>query len=178
MKDLVYRPAANERSPNRKPRHRQHTFQEILSYEKAHSKKLWLRIFRATGNFKQSCEVVRRRPSTVGKWMIDDPDFRAERDKIKEVWRDLLNSGFTALGEEALKVVQEILESSLADKDLRFKVAQWVLKSQGVGQDKPKTLEHTGPGGGPIPISGIVVHTTGQVALPTVVEEEYGEEEQ
>ena len=54
-----------------------------------------------------------------------------------------------------------MLEYPLTEPALKFKVAQWVLKSQGVGVEKLKaTVEHAGPGGGPIPITGIVVHAT------------------
>lgn len=154
---LVPRPAANERSPNRKLRTRRQRYDQLRAYELHHLKKLWLKLYRATGN-QIACERIERLPNTVERWLTDDRAFREERDKIRDTWDGLLNGRFAALGEEAVEVVKEILENPLTDDALKIKVAQWVLKSQGIGVEKSKTtMEHAGPNGGPIPT--IVVRT-------------------
>ncbi len=149
------------RSPNRLPRYRRAKSIEAMSYEKAHLKALFLRIYRSTGNVATSCEVVGRYERTVTGWRQEDPAFKAAWDEVKSLWNAILTDRFNSLGTKALALVEELLDGDLTNDDLKAKLAQWILKSQGVGQDKAVLgVEHSGPGGGPIPVKQIVVHIT------------------
>ena len=162
----------SERSPNRKWRIRG----PRRALEIAGLKKLWLRLYRATGNVLLSCERVGRYPSTIEYWTSSDPEFKASREEIKDIWGSLLNSDFNALGAKALLMVETLLDDNLTNKELRFKISQWILKSQGVGVEKAVAVEHSGPGGGPIPVASVVVHLKGVKAIEApeeVVEAEF-----
>lgn len=132
----------------------------------AQAKAFFLRVFQSTGNFATACTAAGRHPQTIETWTRKDPVFRERREELAAVWRALLDTNFKALGIQALETVRVILEAPEADPALRAKLAQWILKSQSVGVEKVATLgvEHSGPGGGPIPIKQVVVHLTG----PTV----------
>lgn len=132
----------------------------LFSMEKKKLKELWLRLYRVTGNTQVASDHIGTRWITVLGWLNEDAEMKARRDDIKNTWDGLLKGRFKALGGESVSVVEEILEDKDADPALRVKIAQWVLKSQGVGVEQSRTaVEHSGPGGGPIPITAIVVHT-------------------
>ena len=138
----------------------------IFKMEKKKLKDLWLRLYRVSGNTQVASDRVGKRWITVLGWLNEDEQMRATRDSIRDTWDGLLKGRFKALGDESVKVVEGILEDSDADPALRVKIAQWVLKSQGVGVERSATsAEHSGPGGGPIPIKGIIVHTKAPPAL-------------
>ena len=149
------------RSPNRLPRYRRAKSIEAMSYEKAHQKKLFLRLYRSTGNVAMSCGVIGRYERTVTGWRNEDAVFKESWDEITSLWLSILSNRFNSLGTKALTLVEELLDGEFTDDDLKAKLAQWILKSQGVGQDKAVLgVEHSGPGGGPIPVRQIVVHVT------------------
>lgn len=149
------------RSPNRLPSYRRAKSIVTMSYEKAHQKRLFLRIYRSTGNVATSCEVVGRYERTVTGWRKEDAAFKQAWDEITSLWNAILSNRFNSLGTKALTLVEELLDGEFTDDDLKAKLAQWILKSQGVGQDKAVVgVEHSGPGGGPIPVRQIVVHVT------------------
>lgn len=154
----------------------------LFSMEKKKLKDLWIRLYRVTGNTQIASDRIGTRWITVLGWLNDDEEMRGKRDEIKSTWQGLLKGKFTSLGAESVGVVEEVLQDEDADPALRIKVAQWVLKSQGVGVERSSTsVEHSGPGGGPIPIKGIIVHTQGKSALgppQEVVDAEYTVEEE
>lgn len=149
------------RSPNRKPRYKRERRKGVLLVEKEHLKRLFLRLYRSTGDIATSCDVIGRYESTVMLWRKTDPEFKEAWDEIKDLWTSILSGRFNALGPRAFNIVSELLDGEFTDDDLKAKLAQWILKSQGIGQEKAVLgVEHSGPGGGPIPVRQIVVHIT------------------
>ena len=136
-----------------------------------HAKAFWLRVYQSTGDFTLACSAAGRHPNTIETWTHKDPVFKVRREELAAVWRALLDTNFKALGVTALETVKAILEADAADPALRAKLAQWILKSQSVGVEKVGTLgvEHSGPGGGPIPVRQVIVHLSGP-AMPQIEE--------
>lgn len=152
-------PAANGRSPNRKPRMRK----VLKLWDVTQAKKLFLRVYRLTGDSKIACERVDRHPATVWRWAKDDPAFESAIDHIAAQWVDLLDRNLKNLDLKAIEVIRDTLEQS-TDLRLRAEIAVKVLKSHGYMPDKA-TLEHTGPGGGPVTL----IHTV-EVQPPDGIE--------
>lgn len=127
------------------------------------AKAFFLRVYQSTGDFAMACAAAGRHHATIETWSRKDPVFKERREELAAVWRALLDTNFKALGVKALETVEVILESDAADPALRAKLAQWILKSQSVGVEKTATLgiEHSGPGGGPIPVRQVIVHLSG-----------------
>ncbi len=166
--DVVPRPAASERSPNRKPRYRRGRRNQLVKDEIYHLKRLWLRLYRACGNQKIACERVGRAQRAIEGWCDFDPEFRSARKKIRQGWNEFLEMKFTALGEKAVNTVESILDGVHVSPEIKLKASMAVLKSQGIGVEQVKTfVEHSGPGGGPIPITGITVMLQPQRELPS-----------
>ena len=111
-------------------------------------KDLWLRVYRATGDRKVATDRIGRPQTTVEWWIQDDAAFRAERDKIAETWHAILSDDFKALGVEALDTVRDLLEYPWTSDELKFKISQWILKTQNVGMEKADLRQGAPAGGG------------------------------
>lgn len=120
-------PAANARSPNRRPRIRR-----VLSrYRTEMAQKLWLEHFGATGNFDQACIAVGRNMSCVRHWIAGDSDFCAKWRLIREAKRMMLQGRLEDMTEKALEVYQDTLNET-QDKKLAFEAARRLLVSEGL----------------------------------------------
>ncbi len=157
-------------------RRRARQFRRFGSDDLERAKAIWLRVFRTTGDFKLASAAAGRHPQTIETWTRKDPVFRELREGLTAVWGALLDTDFKSLGVKAVETVRWLLENA-EDEGLKAKIAQWILKSQSVGVVRAATLgiEHSGPGGGPIPVRQVVVHLSGSPA-PMLEEPGYARE--
>lgn len=133
-----------------------------LALVRENSKKLFLRLFRVTGNFKQCADHIGVYGATVQQWMRDDPNFKDQYQEHKDSWAALLGTRFETLSEQALEGVEDMLKDPMLDDALKLKLYGWILTSKGVGQPSSVSkVEVSGPGGGPIPVRAINVHLKG-----------------
>ena len=150
------RPAANERSPNRKPRWRS----VIRRWSEKKAREMWLEVYRNTGgNVALACAAVQRTQETVAQWVKKYPDFAAGLENAQKVLTALYGDAIEDMTPAALRVYRETLEEG-EDAKLRLQAARDVLRSKGVITDRTEQrVEVTGEGGGPVKIHTIEVRT-------------------
>ena len=132
------RPAANARSPLRKPRLRG----PVRAWEISELKKRFIEIYQLTGNVAGACAVIKRQEQTVQEWLDRDIPFAESCRAITTMWRSIREGQVRDLTGPALGVMGETMEQQ-DDKRLRFDAAKAVLRSEGLLKEKVEQ-EHTG----------------------------------
>ncbi len=146
------RVAANERSPNRQPRHKR----EYISWDTARKKEKWLETYGDTANVDVACQRVDIAKNTYKDWRATDLDFRAKIEILNDVHSDSLKQQVLPLAADSFHFLHLLVEMGI--KKLKAgemppagitEAVLKVLKSQDIISDK-SVVEHTGKGGGPI----------------------------
>ena len=120
-------PAATSRSPNRKPRSR--TMWKLWQTRQA--KKLFLRVYRLTGNTRIACERVDRHRDMIMLWKRNDPAFRAEMEDVKGMWKALHEGSLENLTLKAVSVFEQAMEQT-DDGQARIRCGQGHSQRSGV----------------------------------------------
>ena len=140
------RPAANARSPNRKPRHRK----VANSFTRAGLKTRFLEAFLAKGSFKLACALTHEPEVTIYRWLEEDPEFKAQFEARKVDLEEIRKGRLEGLTDKAIDVVEATLEQT-EDLGLRLKPAMALLRHRRLLTEPVEArVEHTGEGGGPI----------------------------
>lgn len=139
--------AATEHSPNRKPRYKR----AMRLWSLRQAMRLWLQVYRLTGDVELAGERVARPAGTVMRWYYNYPEFHAEYDHIKKMWADVVDGTLQSLDIRAVQAVKVALEQT-ADGRLRTETAVRILRAHGFLPDR---VEHVGADGGAIQ----VIHT-------------------
>ena len=147
--------SANERSPRRAPRYRQ----AMKLWDKRESQKLFLRVYRTTGDIGEACRNVDRALRTVYLWGEQDEAFREAWKRVEEAIRVRTDKKLRSLDGMAVAVVEETLKQG-KDARLRSEVALKLLKSHGYlgeAEDDPRGR----PGGIAIYVNKVEVRRPG-----------------
>ena len=140
------RPAANARSPNRKPRYRK----VANSFTKAGLKTRFLEAFLAKGSFKLACALTHEPEVTIYRWLKEDPEFKAQFEARKVDLEEIRKGRLEGLTDKAIDVVEATLEQT-EDLGLRLKPEMALIRHRRLLTEPGEArLEHTGEGGGPI----------------------------
>ena len=140
----------------RKPRTRQaNRFVQIRN-----AKGLFLNCYRITGSIDESCANVNRTERTVEEWKRNDENFAKGMDAVKLMWENLKDGSLDNLDLKAIDAVRDALDQK-KDMRLRTETAFKVLKAHGLLNEKTIT-EHTGPGGGPVPVTIRPIRVAGE----------------
>ena len=159
--------AANERSPNRKPRYR--AVMKLLDTQEA--RRAWLRFYRVCGDPTLAAARVDRALVTVHRWRASDQAFSAEWDEIDALWKDVLNGKLHALDALGIEVFEDTMRQT-DDKRLRYWASERLLRAHGLMPDRV-IIEDTRPRG--VVVNKIIImnQTTGEatdmagVPIPT-----------
>ena len=148
--------AANERSPNRKPRYR--AVMKLLDTQGA--RRAWLRFYRVCGDPKLAAARVDRSLVTVHRWRASDQAFRAEWDEIDALWKDVLEGKLQALDAIGIEVFEATMRQT-DDKRLRYWASERLLRAHGLMPDRV-IIEDTRPRG--VVVNKIIImnQTTGE----------------
>ena len=151
-------PAANERSPNRRPR----TERAYISWDTARRKERWLETYGVNANVDAACERVGIAKNTYKDWRAEDLDFRGKIEILNAVHADDLRQQVPSVARNSLHFVDLLiglgvtkLEAGEVPPAVITEAALKVLRSQDIISDK-SVVEHTGAGGGPIRYTGEV----------------------
>ncbi len=145
-------PAANERSPNRKPR----TGRAYLAWDVARKKEKWLETYGDTANVDAACKRVDITRQKYKDWRFEDLDFRGKIEILNAVHSDSLKQQVLPLAQESFRFLQLLVDFGIKKLDAGemppsgiTEAVLKVLKSQDIISDR-SVVEHTGKGGGPI----------------------------
>ena len=147
-------PASSDRSPNRLPRIRR----VLKLWDVTQAKKLFLRVYRLTGDTQIAREGIDRHPATVKRWALDDRAFNAAVKETQPMWQQLHEGSIESLSSKAITVLDRAMDED-QDPRLRFDAAKAILKGQGCLTERPKA-EPPRPVGSPghVPIREIVIN--------------------
>lgn len=123
------RPAANERSPLRKPRARGQRIQAIkVGYQEA-----FLAFIRVGDSRARAAGRARVLPKTVERWQADDPEFARLYREAQEEGKAMIEGRLDGLTPRAVDVAEDTLENK--DPKLAWDAAHKILRGRGLLRD-------------------------------------------
>ncbi len=132
------RPAANARSPNRKPRYRT----AMRNRTRLTEKEVFLRVYALAG-YERAAEAITLPGGTIGQtkrrvweWAQEDKDFLGEWHEAKEKYLANIKPTLDGLTITALGVIESTMEGVEIKPETRLDAAKSHLKGTGVYSDK------------------------------------------
>ena len=138
-------PAANERSPNRKPRRAR----AYKLWNLRQAKRAFLGVLRVTGDRVKARDFIDRGGWTINSWLRNDEAFALSVQDIEHQWQEFKAGNVQGLEMKAIGVLERALDGVGKDGRLAADVAYKILRSGGLIHERSQT-EVTGSGGGPV----------------------------
>ena len=139
-----FTPAANKRSPNRRPRYRT----VLARWDKDQLKALFLKYYDMTGDTKISMQRIDIKANVLWRWQHQDPLFKIQIQEIAAEWKDIHAGQIRNLYSLSIERLEWTLLHT-EDERLAIELARFLLKSGDIVHDTAK-VEHTGKDGKPI----------------------------
>ena len=132
---IATRPAANKRSPNRKPRYRR----QMRSNTRQIQKEAVLGAYLQGKDLEGASQDAMASPDLVRYWETSDPEFRVKAREAREKGKAHLEGKLLTKGEKAVDNYDAFLDSE--SEKLRLVASQDVLDRLGVGREKKEEEE-------------------------------------